>query len=71
MLGQGWADVVQSLKGLLASRLRVEHAFYSLTNNLDSFESMWGIGRVLCSVGADGTFVLNFEVCVLGTLVNG
>lgn len=57
MLGQGWTDVVHSLKGLLASCLRVEHAFYSLTNNLDSFENLWGI---LCSVGADGTLVLNF-----------
>uniref|UniRef100_A0A669D6D2 Reverse transcriptase domain-containing protein n=1 Tax=Oreochromis niloticus TaxID=8128 RepID=A0A669D6D2_ORENI len=60
MLGQGWTDVVQSLKGLLASRLKVEHAFYSLTSSLDSFETMWGIGRVLCSVGADGTLILHF-----------
>ena len=60
MLGQGWTDVVQSLKGLVAVRLRVEHAFYTLTSNLDAFKALWGIGQVLCSLGEDGSLVLNF-----------
>lgn len=34
MLSQGWTDVVQSPKGLVAACLSIEHAFYSLTNNL-------------------------------------
>ncbi len=46
MLGQGWTDVVQSLKGLVAARLRVEHAFYTLTSNLNSFSALWGIKQV-------------------------
>lgn len=53
MLGQGWTDVVRSLKGLVAARLRVEHAFYTLTSNL------WGIRHVLCSQEEDGALVLN------------
>lgn len=59
MLGQGWTDVVRSLKGLVAARLRVEHAFYTLTSNLEPFRALWGIRHVLCSQEEDGALVLN------------
>lgn len=42
ILGQNWTDVVQSLKGLVAARLRVEHTLYCLTNNLQKFKAQWG-----------------------------
>lgn len=31
IFGQGWTDVVLSFKGLVASRMKVEHGFYSVT----------------------------------------
>lgn len=31
VFGQGWTDVVLSFKGLVASRMKMEHGFYSVT----------------------------------------
>ncbi len=69
MLGQGWTDVVQNLKGLVVARLRVEHAFYTLTSNLDSFRALWGIKQVLCSLWEDGSLVLFNLLCLKLQLV--
>ena len=61
MLGQGWNDVVQSLKSVAVARLNIEHTFYTLTSNLDSFKDLCGIRQTLCSLTKDGSLVLNFE----------
>lgn len=61
MLGQGWTDVVQSVKGLVAAQLKVEHAFYSVTNNLTAFRTLWEVNQVLCTAREDGTLKLNFK----------
>lgn len=54
MPGQGQTDVVQSPKGLVAAGLKIEHAFYTLTTNLDYFKKRWEIGQVLFSLNEDG-----------------
>ena len=60
MLGIGWTDVVKCFKGLIATRVKIEHAFYSLTSNLEAFTSQWGIRQVLCSTEEDGSLILHF-----------
>jgi len=46
--------------GLLASRLRIEYAYYKLTNNVQCFVEKWSVANVLCVVGDDGEMVLSF-----------
>lgn len=53
-------DPVQTMKGLLSSRLRVEHAYFTLVDNMDGFMLTWGLGGVLCEVHSDGTLILSF-----------
>ncbi|KAI3374377.1 hypothetical protein L3Q82_006202 [Scortum barcoo] len=42
------------LVSLLKARLRVEHAYYQLTYNMQVFSQTWAVGGVLCSVGGNG-----------------
>uniref|UniRef100_A0A1A8AE93 Reverse transcriptase zinc-binding domain-containing protein n=1 Tax=Nothobranchius furzeri TaxID=105023 RepID=A0A1A8AE93_NOTFU len=60
MLGQSWTDAEKSLKGLVEARLKIEHAFYELTGNLDWFRAVWGIGQVLCLLDGQGSLKINF-----------
>ena len=60
MLGRGWTDVVKCFEGLVTGHLNIEHAFYSLTSNLEAFTSQWGIGQVICSLEEDGSLVLHY-----------
>lgn len=62
MLGQGWPDVEQSPKGLVAACLKIMHAFFTLTSNLDSFTALMGIRQALCTLREDGKLVLHFEL---------
>ena len=58
--GVGSIDPVQVLTGLVAARIRVEHAYYKLTNNLDIFNNIWAVGEVLCLLQEGGELVLSF-----------
>ncbi|KAL7888570.1 hypothetical protein AOLI_G00035440 [Acnodon oligacanthus] len=58
MLGQGEVDVVVVLLGLVATRLRLEHAYYNLVGKLPEFMSIWGINEVLCTVDHVGNLRL-------------
>ena len=49
MQGSGSVEPVQVLKGLVAARLRVEHAYYKLVGHLDAFCIFWTQG-VLCTI---------------------
>ena len=60
MAGGGWTDTLRCLRGLVAARLRVEHAFFTLTDNLEGFRAVWGVGQVLCSLGDNQSLVLKF-----------
>ena len=60
MAGGGWTDPLLCLRGLVAARLRVEHAFFTLTDNLEGFRAVWGVGQVLCSLGDNRSLVLKF-----------
>ena len=60
LLEKGWTDPVRCLRGLVAVRLRVEHTYFRLTNNLDGFKAVWAVRQVLCSLGEDGSLVLHF-----------
>lgn len=57
---QGWTDVLQSLKGLMAAHLKIKHAFYTLTSNLDSFRPLWGFRQGICTLREDCSLVLIF-----------
>lgn len=59
VLGVGWTNPVLCLRGLMAARLRVEHMFHKLTNNVEGFVDVWAVGQVLCSVAEDGSLLLN------------
>ena len=58
--GVGSVDPVQVLQGLVAARLRVEHAYYRTVDNLEGFTSIWAVGGVLCTVGEQGDLFLSF-----------
>ena len=51
--GAGSTNPVQVLEGLVAARLRVEFAFYKLTDNLETFSLFWAQKEVLCAVRDD------------------
>ena len=58
--GAGSVDPVQATQGLVAARLRVEHAYYRTVDNLETFNATWAVGGVLCMVGERGELILSF-----------
>lgn len=58
MLGTGWTDPVRCFRGLVSARLKVEYAYYRLTNNFAGFLEVWAVGRVLCTVSGGDALVL-------------
>ncbi|KAJ3583936.1 hypothetical protein NHX12_015433 [Muraenolepis orangiensis] len=60
LAGVGWTDAVLCLRGLVAARLRVEHAYYTLINHLQGFLDVWAVGQVLCSLGENDSLILKF-----------
>lgn len=60
VVGEGFTDPLHCLKGLITAHLRVEHAFYKLTKNMDGFITAWGIRHILCSIGEDDSLILKF-----------
>ena len=48
------------LEGLLRARLRLEHAYYRMTDNMRTFAQLWTVGRVLCSVGKQEELIISF-----------
>lgn len=58
MQGNGWTDPVHCFKGLVSGRLRLEHAYYKLMENLSGFTEVWAINHVLCSVDNNGSLIL-------------
>lgn len=59
LLGQGSVDVLMIFKGLVAARLRIEHAYYKMVNCV-SVMYIWGINEVLCTVDDDDDLMLAF-----------
>ncbi|KAJ3607240.1 hypothetical protein NHX12_026752, partial [Muraenolepis orangiensis] len=51
--GVGSVALLPVLRGLLRARLRVEHTYYHLMDNIQAFSHMWAVGGCLCSVGGD------------------
>ena len=58
--GAGSTDPVQVLTGMVAARLRVEHAYHKLTNNLEGFNHVWAVNGVLCLSQEDGELAICF-----------
>ncbi len=48
--GQGSLDVLNIFKGLVAARLRIEHAYYKMIKCMETFMYIWGLNEVLCTV---------------------
>ncbi|KAF3844390.1 hypothetical protein F7725_007553 [Dissostichus mawsoni] len=59
LAGVGWMDAVLCLRGLVAARLRVEHAYYTLINHLQGFWMCGLLGRV-CAHWGRRTLILKF-----------
>ena len=59
MLGTGCTDPVLCFKGLVSARVKIEHAYYKLTSDLDAFFKKWAINDVLCSLGNADSLVIN------------
>ena len=57
--GIGSVEPVPVLEGLLKARLRVEHTYYRMTDNMLAFRQIWAVGGVLCSVGEDKELIVN------------
>ena len=53
-------EPVPVLEGLVQARLRVEHAYYKMMDNLLFFSGLWAVRGVLCSVGEEGELVVSF-----------
>ena len=58
--GAGSVEPVPVLEGLVQARLRVEHAYYKMMDNLLFFSGLWAVRGVLCSVGEEGELVVSF-----------
>uniref|UniRef100_A0A3B3DKH2 Reverse transcriptase domain-containing protein n=1 Tax=Oryzias melastigma TaxID=30732 RepID=A0A3B3DKH2_ORYME len=57
---EGCADVQQMFYALLRSRLRVEYAYFRVTERLKEFSQTWAVEKVLCHVTADGELLFSF-----------
>lgn len=60
MRSVGSVEPVPVLVGLLKARLKVEHAYFRTTDNVWTFQKIWAVGGVLCSVGEDEELIINF-----------
>lgn len=58
--GVGSTDAVAILKGLVKSRLTVEHAYYQLIKDIETFKYTWGVEKCLCEIDIDGSLQINF-----------
>ena len=58
--GVGSVQPLLVLQGLLKARLKIEHSYYKMVDNLQTFSRMWGIGGVLCSLGGNGELIIHF-----------
>ena len=48
------------LEGLLRARLRVEHTYYRMTDDILTFVQIETVGWVLCTVGEQEQLIMNF-----------
>ncbi len=60
LLGEGSLNVLNMFMGLVAARLRIEHAYYKLIKRVEVFIDVWGINDVLCTVNEDGDLLIAF-----------
>lgn len=44
MRSMGSVEPERVFKGLLMARLKVEHAYYKMVDNLEAFILIWGVG---------------------------
>ncbi len=58
--GQGSLDVLNIFKGLVAARLRIEHAYYKKIKCMETFMYIWGLNEVLCTVDEEDDLMLAF-----------
>ncbi len=58
--GQGSLDVLNIFKGLVAARLRIEHAYYKMIKCMGTFMYIWGLNEVLCTVDEEDDLMLAF-----------
>jgi len=45
---------VESVKGLIRSRLKIEYTYYKLVNDLESFKFKWGVNQCICDIDYNG-----------------
>ncbi len=55
----GSCDPVEVFKGLVATRVKIEYAYYKLVDDMDCFMDIWGVGKVLCHTTAHGNVVVD------------
>ncbi len=60
LLGQVSLNVLNMFMGLVAARLRIEHAYYKLVKCVEAVIDVWGINYVLCTVNEDGDLLIAF-----------
>ncbi len=53
----GSVEPVPALEGLVKARLRVEHAYYRMMDNLQAFSHLWS-----CALGGEWGFGLKFLI---------
>ena len=56
----GCVDPVLILYGLVKARLKVEHSYYSMVDNIEGFTEKWTLGGALCTVGHNKELILSF-----------
>ena len=56
----GCVDPVLIMKGLIKARLRVEHSYYKMVDNIEGFSMKWTLGGALCTVGHNNELILSF-----------
>jgi len=60
MLGKDTLDPLLMFKGLVASRLRIEYAYYTLVGCLPMFVNTWAINGALCRIDENDDLLLTF-----------
>ncbi len=60
LTGIGSVDVEVVFRSMVNARIKIEHTYFNLINDIQMFSEIWSVGGVLCEVLENGMLGLKF-----------
>ncbi len=60
LTGIGSVDVEVVFRSMVNARIKIEHTYFKLINDIQMFSEIWSVGGVLYEVLENGMLVLKF-----------